>query len=133
MRYLLIGMILLVLGCRRAEEGSRSSMPVPASQPVRQAPVVQPARRTATTQAVFNATDSLEDKVIAIVSELMKVSQSSITRKTSLADLKADSLDVVELVMELEDRFEISIPDEDVEGLKTIGQIIDYVTDKTHK
>jgi acyl carrier protein len=45
-------------------------------------------------------------------------------------DLGADSLDTVELVMELEDEFEISIPDEDAEKIQTVGNAIDYIGSK---
>jgi acyl carrier protein len=45
-------------------------------------------------------------------------------------DLGADSLDTVELVMEFEDEFEISIPDEDAEQIQTVGNAIDYITKK---
>jgi acyl carrier protein len=55
-----------------------------------------------------------------------------ITRETSfINDLGADSLDTVELVMEFEDEFEISIPDEDAEKIQTVGNAVDYITDKS--
>ena len=72
--------------------------------------------------------DDTEDKVIEIVSEQMGVDKSEITRDTSFAnDLNADSLDTVELVMEFEDEFETSIPDEEAEKIQTVGQAIDYI------
>jgi acyl carrier protein len=46
-------------------------------------------------------------------------------------DLKADSLDVVELVMEFEDEFEITIPDDDYEKIRTVGDAIDYIEEKS--
>ena len=70
----------------------------------------------------------LEQKVIQIVSEQMSVDKSEITRQTSFVnDLNADSLDTVELVMELEDEFDMTIPDEQAEKLRTVGEAIDYI------
>ena len=70
----------------------------------------------------------IEAKVIEIVSEQMGVDRSEITRETSFAnDLNADSLDTVELVMEFEDEFETSIPDDEAEKIQTVGQAIDYI------
>lgn len=70
----------------------------------------------------------IEAKVINIVAEQMGVDKSQITRETSFVnDLNADSLDTVELVMELEDEFETSIPDEDAEKIQTVGQAIEYI------
>ena len=74
--------------------------------------------------------DDIEAKVIEIVSEQMGKDASEITRETSFVnDLNADSLDTVELVMEFEDQFELSIPDEDAEKIQTVGQAIDYITE----
>jgi acyl carrier protein len=70
----------------------------------------------------------IEDKVFTIVSEQMAINKAEITRETSFVnDLNADSLDIVELVMEFEDNFEMSIPDEEAEKIKTVGQAIDYI------
>ena len=72
--------------------------------------------------------DDIETKVIEIVSEQMGVDKSEITRETHfINDLNADSLDTVELVMEFEDEFELSIPDEEAEKIQTVGQAIDYI------
>ena len=72
--------------------------------------------------------DETDTKVIEIVSEQMGVDKSEITRETHfINDLNADSLDIVELVMEFEDNFEMSIPDEEAEKIKTVGQAIDYI------
>lgn len=71
---------------------------------------------------------TIEDRVIDIVAEQMGVDKTLVTRETSFVnDLGADSLDTVELVMEFEDEFDISIPDEDAEKIQTVGQAIDYV------
>jgi len=70
----------------------------------------------------------IEAKVIEIVSEQMGVDKAEIARETSfINDLNADSLDTVELVMEFEDEFDMSIPDEEAEKIQTIGAAIDYI------
>jgi acyl carrier protein len=72
--------------------------------------------------------EEIEDKVFSIVSEQMGINKAEINREVSfINDLNADSLDIVELVMELEDNFEMSIPDEEAEKIKTVGQAIDYI------
>lgn len=71
---------------------------------------------------------TIEERVAEIVAEQMGVDKAQITGETSFVnDLGADSLDTVELVMEFEDEFDISIPDEDAEKIQTVGQAIDYV------
>ncbi len=73
-----------------------------------------------------------EDKVIGIVSEQLGVPKEEVSRASSFVDdLKADSLDVVELVMEFEDEFGIQIPDEDYDKIKTVGDAIDYIEAKS--
>lgn len=70
----------------------------------------------------------IESKVIEIVATQMGADKSTISRDTSFVDdLNADSLDTVELVMEFEDEFETSIPDEQAEQIKTVGQAIDFI------
>lgn len=70
----------------------------------------------------------IEAKVIKIVAEQLGADTSKITRNTSFVeDLNADSLDQVELVMEFEDEFETSIPDEQAEKIKTVGQAIEFI------
>ncbi len=67
-------------------------------------------------------------KVKKILSEQFSVDEDSITMETDISeDLGADSLDVVDLLMSLEDEFEIEIPDDDVEGIKTVGQLVEYI------
>ncbi len=71
---------------------------------------------------------AIEDKVVDIISEQMGAEKSEISRETSFVnDLNADSLDTVELVMEFEDEFDLSIPDEEAEKIQTVGAAIDYV------
>jgi len=71
---------------------------------------------------------TIEERVAEIVAEQMGVDKAQVTGETSFVnDLGADSLDTVELVMEFEDEFDISIPDEDAEKIQTVGQAIAYV------
>lgn len=68
------------------------------------------------------------DKVVSIVSEQLSVDKAEISKETSFVnDLGADSLDTVELVMELEDEFDMNIPDEEAEKLQTVGAAINYI------
>ncbi len=70
----------------------------------------------------------LTEKVMDIVCKQLNVPKDKLTPETSFVnDLSADSLDLVELVMELEDQFGVSIPDEDAEKIQTIGDAIKYV------
>lgn len=74
---------------------------------------------------------AIEDQVFEIVSEQLSVPREEITRESSFVDdLKADSLDVVELVMRFEDTFGVTIPDEDYEKIRTVGDAIDYINQR---
>jgi acyl carrier protein len=71
---------------------------------------------------------SVEEKVKQIIVEQLGVEESEVTPTASFVDdLGADSLDTVELVMALEESFEITIPDEDAEKIQTVKQAIDYI------
>jgi acyl carrier protein len=71
---------------------------------------------------------SVEERVIDIVGEQLGVPKEQINRDTSFVnDLGADSLDTVELVMELEEEFDINIPDDAAEKIQTVGQAIDHI------
>jgi acyl carrier protein len=71
---------------------------------------------------------SVSDKVTDIVCDQLGVPREKVTPETSfINDLGADSLDTVELVMELEEEFDISIPDEDAEKIQTVGEAIKYI------
>ncbi len=71
---------------------------------------------------------SVEQRVYEIVAEQLGVSKEQITRETHFVnDLGADSLDTVELVMELEEEFDINIPDDSAEKIQTVGQAVEYI------
>ena len=66
-----------------------------------------------------------------LVDQLGDISEDEVTVTASIVDdLGADSLDVVEIVMALEEEFEVEIPDEDAEKIKTVQQIVDYIEEK---
>ena len=71
---------------------------------------------------------SVQERVISIVAEQLGVDKEKITPETSFVnDLGADSLDTVELVMELEEEFEIDIPDDAAEKIQTVGKAIEFI------
>jgi acyl carrier protein len=74
----------------------------------------------------------VESKVKSIICDQLDVKPETVVANASfIDDLKADSLAVVELVLALEEAFEIEIPDEDTEQIKTVGDAINYI--KSHK
>ena len=77
---------------------------------------------------------SVEAKVKEIIVENLGVDQEKVTEQASFVeDLGADSLDTVELVMAFEEEFDVEIPDEDAEKMRTVGEAITYLKDKTEK
>jgi acyl carrier protein len=71
------------------------------------------------------------EKVKEIVVEQLEVERKDVTPEANFAtDLNADSLDTVELVMALEEEFEIEIPDEAAEGITTVGKAVEYISEK---
>ncbi|MCF6157781.1 MAG: acyl carrier protein [wastewater metagenome] len=71
---------------------------------------------------------AIEDKVKEIITKQMGVKPEQVTKETSfINDLGADSLDTVELIMEFEDAFDMNIPDEDAEKIRTVGDAIKYI------
>jgi acyl carrier protein len=74
---------------------------------------------------------ALEDRVTELIVEQLGVSkEEAVTTASFIDDLGADSLDIVELVMALEEEFDIEIPDEDAEKIQTIGDAIGYVKER---
>ncbi len=75
---------------------------------------------------------TVEQKVKSIIAEQLGVQEDEVKPESSfIEDLGADSLDIVELVMAMEEEFEVEIPDEEAEHIKTVGDAITYVN--THK
>ena len=75
---------------------------------------------------------SIEERVQKIVCEQLGVSTEEVKLKASfIDDLGADSLDTVELVMAFEEEFELEIPDEEAEGLVTVQQAVDYISNNS--
>ena len=75
---------------------------------------------------------SIEERVKQIVTEQLGVDEDQVTNEASfMEDLGADSLDTVELVMALEEEFDIEISDEDAEKIQKVQDAIDYVTEKS--
>ena len=71
---------------------------------------------------------AVEEKVKEIITKQMGAKAEQITRETSfINDLGADSLDTVELIMEFEDAFDMNIPDEEAEKIRTVGDAIKYI------
>ena len=74
----------------------------------------------------------LNKKVIEIIVDKLGVEESKVTPEAHFVnDLGADSLDQVELIMQLEEEFDLEIPDEDAEGITTVGSAVDYINKHT--
>ena len=74
----------------------------------------------------------LEEEVIEIVVEQLGVDRSEVAGdKSFVEDLNADSLDLTELIMTFEERFDVEIPEDDAEGLKTVGDAVTYLSSKS--
>jgi acyl carrier protein len=75
--------------------------------------------------------DEILTKVRAVVAEKLNVGEDQVTTEAKFVeDLGADSLDQVELIMALEDEFELKIPEEEAEKLGTVGSAVDYIVGK---
>ena len=74
----------------------------------------------------------ISEKVKQIIIDKLGVDGSEVTNEASFTnDLGADSLDTVELIMEFEKEFDVSIPDDQAENIQTVGQAIEYLTENT--
>ena len=70
----------------------------------------------------------IEERVVEIICKQLDVEKEKVSIETSfINDLGADSLDIVELVMEFEEEFNTNIPDEDAEGIRTVGDVVKYL------
>ena len=77
---------------------------------------------------------TIEERLKEIIIKQFGEGERTVTLETSFVnDLGADSLDIVELVMELEDEFDVSIPDEDAEKMQTVGDAVKYINEHTRK
>ena len=76
------------------------------------------------------SSEEIFDKIKEIIVEQLGVAENSVTEEASfIDDLGADSLDIVELIMALEEEFDIEIPDTDAEKIVTVGDVVDYIKD----
>lgn len=76
---------------------------------------------------------STEERVKSIICEQLAVEADKVTPSASfIEDLGADSLDIVELVMTMEEEFDLDIPDEDAEKIKTVGDVVGYIKSKSN-
>lgn len=74
---------------------------------------------------------NVADRVTQIITDKLGVSEADVTAEANfIKDLGADSLDTVELIMEFEKEFDVSIPDEDAEKIQTVGDTIAYISSK---
>ncbi|HWQ89420.1 MAG TPA: acyl carrier protein [Desulfitobacteriaceae bacterium] len=67
------------------------------------------------------------DKVKSIVIDQLGVDEGDVTLETTFEELNADSLDIVELIMALEEEFDLDIPDEEAEKIRTVGDAVSYI------
>lgn len=74
---------------------------------------------------------TIEERVKTIICDQLAVEPEKVTTTASfIEDLGADSLDIVELVMTMEEEFDLDIPDEDAEKIKTVGDVVKYISSK---
>ncbi len=80
----------------------------------------------------LDTTKAIEQKVVDVVSSVLGADKSKITESTNFTtDIRVDSLDMVEMMMQLEDVFNLQIPEEEAQKMKTVGEVIEYI--KRHK
>ncbi|HED23604.1 MAG TPA: acyl carrier protein [Firmicutes bacterium] len=73
---------------------------------------------------------SVETKVKEIIAEQLEVAVDKLSIDTTFEDIDADSLDIVELVMALEEEFDLEISDQEIENIKTVGDVVKYIESK---
>lgn len=73
---------------------------------------------------------SVQDKVKEIVAQQLEVDINNLTPETTFEEIDADSLDIVELVMALEEEFELEISDQEIENIQTVGDVIKFIESK---
>lgn len=80
--------------------------------------------------AILGGTNMVFEKIKTILAEQLDIEPENITMDSGIMDdLGADSLDIVDLVMAIEDEFEVEIPDEQIESIKTVGDVVNYITE----
>lgn len=72
-------------------------------------------------------------KVADVIADKLGIEKTRITKESTMADLGADSLDLVEIIMKFEEQFGIEINDEDAEHMNTVGQVVDYIQQRRTK
>ncbi len=73
---------------------------------------------------------STENKVKDIIADQLEVAVDKLTMETTFEDIDADSLDIVELVMALEEEFDLEISDQEIENINTVGDVVKYIESK---
>ncbi|MFO7951881.1 MAG: acyl carrier protein [Bacillota bacterium] len=73
---------------------------------------------------------SVEDKIKKIISDQLEVAIDKLSAETTFEDIDADSLDIVELVMALEEEFDLEISDQEIENVKSVGDVVKYIESK---
>lgn len=73
---------------------------------------------------------SVQEKVKQIIAEQLELDADSLNMETTFEEIDADSLDIVELVMALEEEFDLEISDEEIENIKSVGDIVKYIESK---
>lgn len=77
------------------------------------------------------AREAIKEQVVAVIADKLNIDKSKITEQSTLAELGADSLDLVEIIMRMEEKFDVEINDEQAEKLCNVGQVIDYIDSLT--
>ena len=80
-----------------------------------------------------SASETVEKRCIAIIAKSKLISKDSVTRSSSFDELAIDSLDKINISFEIEDTFNIQIPDDSISSLKTVGDIVDGVVRLQHE
>lgn len=73
---------------------------------------------------------SVQDKVKEIIAQQLEVDINNLTMETTFEEIDADSLDIVELVMALEEEFELEISDQEIENIQAVGDVIKFIESK---
>ncbi len=83
--------------------------------------------------AAHFAREETFSKIVDIIADKLGIEKNRINEHATLSDLGADSLDLVEIIMKMEEQFGIEINDEDAEHMNNVGQVVDYIQNKRTK